>query len=138
MGRYDRIRNQIASGHGLVAKVLTNIIKKEGDEKMFESNGTQYQLPSMEATYHEGDDVTEFIERTSARIQKTFEGETQHKVIKATHRRTKNYKLLSFPTSLDPVVLTTLEDWLKEKIKKEYAPVTFDFQFFLSSEEPKI
>lgn len=105
---------------------------------MFQPSGTEYQLPGIEASYHKGDNVEDFIEKLSTQIKKTFEGETQYKVIKATHRRTKNYKLLSFPSSLDPIVLTALEGWIKEKIKKEYAPVTFDFQFFLSSEEPKL
>lgn len=105
---------------------------------MFVATGTDYQLPGMESTYHEGDDVQDFIDSVSSRIRKTFEGETQYKVIKATHRRTKHSKILSFPSSLDPVVLHTLEDWIKDKIKKEYAPVTFDFMLYLSSSEPKL
>ncbi len=105
---------------------------------MFLTSGTEYQLPGMQSTYHEGDDLEDFISSTSSRIRAAFEGESQYKVIKAVHRRTNNYKLLSFPTSLDPVVLSALENWIKDKVKTEYAPVIFDFHLFLTSEEPKL
>lgn len=105
---------------------------------MFKASGVDYQLPGMQSTYHADDSVEDFIDTTLGRIRQAFDGETQYKVIKTVVRRTGHYKLLSLPSSLDPIVLIALEDWLKEKIKKEYAPVTFDFHLFLSSEEPKL
>ena len=105
---------------------------------MFVSTGTQVQLPGMQATYHEGDDMQDFIKTTSSRVHEAFDGETQHKVIKVVHRRTGLYKLMTFSPSLDLIVLNALENWLQDKIKTEYSPVTFDFHFFLSSDEPKV
>lgn len=105
---------------------------------MFKSTGTQVQLPGMQATYHAGDDVEDFAKGAASRVQQAFDGETQHKVIKMTNRRTKHFKILSFSASLDLMVLTTVEEWLKDQIQTEYAPVVFDFNFFLSSDEPKL
>ena len=98
---------------------------------MFLSENSHTQIPGIQAVYHGGDDIDDFIKSTSSRVHQAFNGETQQKVIKAVHRRTGSSKIFSFSASLDLIVLSGLEDWLKGKVETEYSPVIVDFQFFV-------
>lgn len=98
--------------------------------------GDEFQVEGFQKAYHQGDDMDDFKESVINSLQKVYEGEMSHKIIRVNHRL--GTRVFMFSAGTEKEMYNEVVEWLQEVSERDRLPLVFEFRNFVSFTAPAL